>query len=95
MTTFEFIITIGTSMLGSAGLSTFLSGWMNRKKTKAEADTTISDAAIKFNDQLTTRIDKLEKLLEDYRRENLDLHRQVARLETEVNIYKQYMPKAS
>lgn len=95
MTTFEFIATIGTSLLGSVGLSTFLSGWLNRKRTKAEADTTISDSAIRFNDQLTARIDKLEKLLEDYRRENLDLHKQIARLETEVQIYQKYMPKAS
>lgn len=95
MSTAELILTLGTTLIGSTALSTLISGWFGRRFVRAEANTTISDTAIKFNEQLTQRIDKLEVALEMMRKENLDLHRQIASLQTEVAIYKAYIPKAS
>jgi cell division protein FtsB len=69
-------------------------GWMaNRKltaataaKTAMEAQTTLSDSALKFLDSLKERIDKLEAYIEVLRKENVGLHAEIASLKTELRL---------
>lgn len=89
MNTLELIGTIGGSVLGSSVLSTFITNWFNRPKLQAEADVLTTDNALKIIDVLQQRVDKLEAAQESMRRENLELHKEVAALRAELGFYRQ------
>lgn len=80
------------AVFGSQVLVTIFQNFFNRRKTKAEADSTAIDAALKYTDAITKRVEKLESDLESMRRENLQLHLEVERLKTELDIYKNIRP---
>lgn len=88
MNNLELISTIIATVFGSQVLSTIVQSWFSRRKTNTDADAVISDAAIRFNNQLTERLNKLELDNDNYRKEILGLHDKLTELRVELDLYK-------
>lgn len=89
METLTLIGTIVGAIFGSQVLVTVAQGWFRREKTDAESDAIRATQEQKFIELLTKRVDKLETDIELYRRENLELHKELSAVKTELRLFKE------
>lgn len=70
------------AVFGSSVLAELVKGWTDRKKSA-------EDFSLQFLQNVTLRVEKLERELETIRKENVELHREVASLRTKLELYEQ------
>lgn len=81
-------IELAGSVLGGGVAVTVIQTLANRRRVKAEASDVAISSVLKYTESLRERVDKLEATIEEYRKENVQLHKEIAALRTELDFYK-------
>lgn len=93
MNTAELVGAIVASVCGSSLLTAIATMWFTRKKTEAEADTIVTDNAMKLLNLVQTRLEQVEAELLGLRKENIAQHLENAQLKLRVTTLEKELSK--